>query len=191
MTRRTILVVLAFAGLTLIVLDRGAAREPERPGTLVARLLGPVRGLAATVQWVRFNEERTHGRFDLAYEHAESALELDPRAPAGWMVLAHHLAFDRGAPGMAPDDASRLFWFEAGLAVLERGREQVADPADLWFLRGTFLAAQAEYEAEDCVWPGGPGAALLEAAAAFEAGGDPEVARRLRERAAEWTSLPK
>ena len=37
-------------------------------------------------------------------------------------------AFDRGAPGMAPDAATRLFWFEAGLSVLERGREKVATP---------------------------------------------------------------
>ena len=180
--RRIILLVLALSGVGATLLGD---RPDPRPATLVGRLLGPVRGLAATVQWVRFNEERTHGRFDLAYEHAESALEFDPESPAGWMVLAHHLAFDRGAPGMAPDAATRLFWFEAGLSVLERGREKVATPADLWFMRGTFLTAQAEYGVDDCVWPGGPRAAILEAARAFEEAGDTELARSLREKASE------
>ena len=182
MRRRSILLLgTALLCVGLVALDE---RAETRPPTLVGRLLGPVRGLAATIQWVRFNEERTHGRFDLAYERAESALEFDPQSPAGWMVFAHHLAFDRGAPGMAPDDAARLAWFEAGLSVLDRGREQTTFPRDLWFMRGTFLTAQAEY-GEDCVWPGGPREALLEAARAFEAAGDSELARNLRAKAAE------
>ena len=128
-------------------------------GSIASRLLGPVRTVASNVQWVRFDLARRQGEYELAYARAETALRLDPASSAGWLLLSHHLAFDRGGPGAGTRE-DRATWFRAGLEILERGKPFVRLPEELEFTQGTYLVAQASYAPEDVVWPGGARAAL-------------------------------
>lgn len=162
--------------------DPGAVRG-ER-GSFVSRLLGPVRTVASNVQWVRFDLARRSGEFDLAYGRAETALRLDPNSTGGWLLLSHHLAFDRGSPGAASLEDRRT-WLRAGLEILERGKAFVRHPEELEFTQGTYLAAQASYEPADVVWPGGAKAALHAAAEHFRRAGKPEFAESALELAEE------
>lgn len=162
--------------------DQAARRSG---GSIAARLLGPVRGVASSVQWVRFDIARIDGDFDLAYARGESALNLNPHSEAGWMLLARHLTFDRGAPDAGLGNADRLVWVKAGLEVLERGKPFVAHPHELELAQATCMAAQASYAAEDCVWPGGAKACFREAARYFLAAGHEELARSALELADE------
>lgn len=151
-------------------------QNPGQRGSISSRLLGPVSSLASSIEWVRFDLARRSGELDLAYSRAENALRLDPTSSSGWMLLAHHLTFDRGAPGTGFDAEERLVWVRAGLEILERGKAFVRRPDELDFTQGTFLAAQASYEPADVVWPGGARAALEAAAGHFRAAGQEEFA---------------
>ena len=184
MKRALILFALSLAIIVVGAMNRGThARGPG--GSLASRLLGPVRGVASSVQWIRFDAARRDGHFDLAYARAETALRLDPSSSAGWMLLARHLAFDRGSPGGSASASERLTWLKAGLEILERGKPHVRRPAELALAQASFMAAQAGYAAEDCVWPGGPRVCFEEAARFFEQAGEYELALSARELADE------
>ena len=146
------------------------------PSSLGRRLLGPVAGLMASAEWVRFDWYVREGRFERAYAAAERALAFDPRATQGWTHLASHLAFGRASMESEPRPQVRLRWIRAGLSALKRGEQQAAVPADLAYLRGLILAWVTDLESLGAPaapgWPGGKQAARLAAADAFHAAGE-------------------
>lgn len=168
---RTLVIAAAIAWLLF-----GAA--PQLPATSTAssavqRLLGPVAGLAAGVEWVRFDAALRDGNPERAYVHAETALALRPSSPAGWSAFARHLIFDRASRESEPDPERRRYWIRAGLALLERGEARCARPGELAFMRGNVLANfVAVLPDEELGWPGGARAALDEALRAFELASD-------------------
>ena len=183
--KRTILWLVFAIAMFAFGASQNRAAQEGRGGSLASRLLGPVRGVASSVQWIRFDIARRDGDFDLAYSRAETALSLNPDAVAGWMLLGRHLTFDRGAPGGGSNLEERLVWLEAGLEILERGKAFVAHPEELDLAQATFMAAQASYAPEDCVWPGGPKACFEAAAEHFRAAGLDDLAQSALELAAE------
>jgi hypothetical protein len=149
-------------------------------GSPVERLLGPVAGLAASAQWVRFDAALRRGDTARAYARAEGALRLDPREPRGWIFLARHLVYERGSVLREPDRAARARWIEAGLDTLRRGESLSRDPGALLFERGVVLAFQASLSDEDRAQPTDEAEAWKLAAEAFDqaaAIGTPEAAR--------------
>jgi hypothetical protein len=137
MKRRGVLVWFVAIALSLA----GLARDPaeSRRG-----LLGPIAGLAASIEWVRFDSALSRGRTDLAYARAEHALELDPTSTDGWSYFASHLVFDRGSAEVEHDPERRWQWIRAGLEVLERGEATAREPARLVLYRGLVHAALAD-----------------------------------------------
>jgi len=137
--------------------------------------LGPVAGLAASAEWVRFDWYVREGRYERAYAVAERALALDPRATQGWTHLASHLVFGRASLESEPDPTVRLRWIQAGLALLVRGEGQAGVPADLAYMRGLILSWVTDLEGLGPPvapgWPGGKDAARLSSADAFHAAG--------------------
>lgn len=146
----------------------GAADGALRPASALERLLGPVAGLAAGVQWVRFDVALARGDTARAYARAESALRLEPGDPRGWIFFAHHLVYERGSVLREPDPAIRARWIEAGLDTLRRGEKETDDPGALLFERGVALAFQASLADEDRAWPRSAAQAWRLAAEAFE-----------------------
>ena len=161
---RLLLWILALGLLLPWPLDR--ASEAGRPGSLGARLLGPLGSLAASVEWVRFDQNLARGEYERAYLAAERALALDPASTDGWLMLGQHLIFDRGSLLLEPDPARRVEAIQAGLAVLDEGAERCRSGAVLRLIRGQtlalFLADLASQGPEVLPWPGGEGAALAE-----------------------------
>jgi hypothetical protein len=139
----------------------------ERPSTTLGRLLGPIGSLAATVQWVRVDAALDAGRPERAYALAELALALDPQTTGGWLHLARHFAYQRGSPEVEADADRRTQWVRRGLAVLARGEERAREPHLLRFERGLLLVHVGLSDGA-VPWPGGPEAALEEAARAME-----------------------
>jgi hypothetical protein len=139
----------------------------ERRGSLPLRLLGPISSAAAGVQWVRVHAALRASRTDLALARGSLALELDPGATAGWLMLAGHLAFDRASAEREPSPQRRLAWVRAGLALAARGEEQARDPARLARWQGLVLGKLAQ-EDEPLPWPGGVRGLWLEAAGHFD-----------------------
>ena len=160
MTRALAASVAALACL-LWYAERGSVAPDPGRGGLAARLLGPVAGLAADVQWVRVHAALRAGRTELALARAETALALAPESGQGWLFLANHLAFDRASPEREPDPARRRAWIAAGLEVARRGESSCRAPAQLAAWQGLVRVQKAAEP--DLDWPGGP-RALLEAA---------------------------
>lgn len=137
MTIRTFGVCVAACALSLC----GLWREPPRGER---GWLGPIAGLAASVEWVRFESALSRGRTDLAYQRAEHALELDPASTDGYAFFASHLVFDRGSAEVEHDPERRWDWIRAGLDVMQRGELSAREPARLVLYRGLVHAALAE-----------------------------------------------
>jgi len=184
--KRGLVWLLISVGLLFAGANSQTAASRGRGGSLASRLLGPVRGVASSVQWIRFDSARRDGDYDLAYSRAETAIRLNPNSTAGWMLLARHLSFDRGAPGDGTDPQERAIWLNAGLEILERGKTVVSQPEELAIAQGTFMAAQASLAPEDCVWPGGAKSCLEEAAKYFSEAGAADLAESALELAGEF-----
>jgi hypothetical protein len=142
---------------------------PRSSAPLAKRLLGPAAGLSASLTWVRFDLLVREGRYDAAYAAAERALELDPRAPQGWVHFAAHLARFRASPEIEPDPTRRRQWIGAALDLLARGEPVCADPGELARAEAGILLLVAAFETEGpgLDWPGGARAAEEQAAAAM------------------------
>lgn len=158
------LATLLAGGLCLAPLLAPPSPTERRDG-----LLGPFAALAAELEWVRFQQALERGEEARALALAEHALALAPHSTAGWQMLAAHLGYGRAAPNAEPDLARRRAWFEAALALLERGRARAAHPEELELFRALYLVSRAEQDPE-LVAGGAPEllararAALLEAA---------------------------
>ena len=185
--RRRVLVILGWAVVALCCWPwHAAGRQPDRGSSamsspahgpnVVQGLLGPVAGLAASAEWVRFDWYVREGRYERAYAAAERALALEPSATQGWTHLASHMVFGRASLESEPQPLSRLRWIRAGLDLLKQGEQQAAVPADLAYLRGLVLAWVADLEALGGPaapgWPGGTDGARLAAADAFHSAGE-------------------
>jgi len=183
---------LAAAALALAAaFARGAGRGSEGAGRpVVRRILGPFASVASGLQWIRVDVASRSGDFARAYARAETALDLDPESPAGWIFLAHHLVFERGSISREPDPTARARWIQAGIATLERGERASREPGDVFFEHGVALAFLGSLTDEDRAWPESAASAWDLAARAFEAAaarGTPRAERAAelaRERAA-------
>ena len=161
-------------------LSRASETATSPPRSPTERLLGSFAGLAASVQWVRFDLALRRGDTARAYARAEVALRLDPGDPRGWIFLARHLAYERGSILREPDRDARARWIEAALETLRRGEPLAQDRGSLLFERGVVLAYQASLQDEDRAFPRGEAEAWTLAAEAFEAAavaGAPDAAQ--------------
>ncbi len=158
-------------------------------GTFASRLLGPVAPIAAAIEWGRFDAAATAGDEARAWRHADRALLLDPEDPEGWKLLAHHAVFERGSPRRSASLAERRRWVEYGIAILDRGEHEAANPGPVAFKMGIVYLALAHQEDGERTLPISRREAWTRAAEAFEraaAASEPvaaEAARLAREEA--------
>lgn len=160
--------LLAVAGVCFAPLPATHGR-PAGSG-LANRLLGPLGGVAASVQWVRADLAFRNGRVELFLARAETALALAPESAEGWSFLAWTQAFALASPEHEADPARRLAWVRAGLATAAEGERVAEHPGELAFLAGLILSKTPDLD-PDLPWPGGLAAALDQAAANFERAG--------------------
>ncbi len=151
-TRKALWGVVALLALATFWIP--SSRPQAGRSSLTMRLLGPLAGPAAAVQWVRVDLAIRAGRTDLALARAETAFELAPTSTSGWFFLSRHLSFDLASPDREPDPAVRKRWVEAALALAARGELQASDPAELAFWQGLVLAHSAELEPDLASWGG-------------------------------------
>jgi hypothetical protein len=142
----------------------------ERAGSLPLRLLGPIASAAASAQWVRVQSALRDGRTDLALARGQTALELDPGATSGWLMLAAHMAFERASGEREPSAARRLAWVRAALVLAAKGERHARDPQRIALWQGLVLSKLAR-EDEPLDWPGGVRSMWLAAAEHFERAG--------------------
>lgn len=178
--RRAGLVALGGGALFAIGFVTPPAIVPRPPAEgAVERLLGPIAGLAANVQWVRADLAFRAGRIEAFHSRARLALELAPTSTDGWRFLAWQQAYALGSPEREPDGARRLAWVRAGLATAAAGERRAERPAELALLSGMILVKCATLDPE-LPWPGGVEALWLAAAEHFgraRAGGSGDAAR--------------
>ena len=162
-----------------------------RHGSFASRLLGPLAGLAAAVEWGRFEAALRQGDEARAWIHADRALALAPEESGGWTYLAHHAVFERASPLRTQDPLERRRWIEVGLALLERGEREAHDPGPVAFRAGIVYATLASLDDGLRALPIARAEAWNRAAEAFDraaAAGEPaaeEAARLAREAARE------
>jgi len=178
----------ACAGLAL----RTPPTSPDghvRHGSFASRLLGPLVGIAAAVEWGRFESALRQGDEGRAWIHADRALALAPDRSGGWTYLAHHAIFERASPLRTQDPVERRRWIEVGLALLARGEREALDPGPVAFRTGIVYATLAGREDGRRALPISSAEAWRLAAEAFDraaAAGEPiaaEAARLARESA--------
>ena len=92
------------------------------------RLAGPLGSVAASTQWMRFTLANRSDDGERALGIGRSALGMDPLAPDGWQLLAHHLVFERGSDAESAGTRGRRVWIEAGLDLLEQGATASREP---------------------------------------------------------------
>ena len=137
------IVVAALGGWSLFGREPRPVQGQGAPSR-VARLWGPFAGLAARGQWVRVHDAMLADRPDLVWQRARTAMDLDPGATDGYLLLARHLFFDRASLQRETDPARREAWMRAGLAVGERGEEAARDPGALALWLGLARVRMAE-----------------------------------------------
>lgn len=191
MKPRPLAVACFAAAAALVAWTAARARSDDaRPRSIAELLLGPVVDLAATLEWVRFDDALRAGRPELAEQRAELALDLAPGDADAWNYYAQHLIYDRASPLREPDAAARERWVRAGLDVLGRGERESRDPGRVAFQRGVVYLALAQLFDANRPLPITRAEAWLEAAAAFDraaSAGEPlaaQMARLARQQAA-------
>lgn len=131
----------------------GARRDAQSVrGSLLERLVGPFAALAASAQWVRADLALREGRFGVFCERAETALELAPADPQGWIYYASKLLFERASPQREPSRELRESWARAGIELLGRAERECANPAEIWVFEGGVFASWAEIPEEERPW---------------------------------------
>jgi hypothetical protein len=149
------LALVCFALAAVITLGAWRARSPAAGrASLLERLVGPFAALAASAQWVRADLALREGRFGVFCERAETALELAPSDPQGWIYYAHQLLFERASPLREPARETRESWSRAGIELLGRAEEECANPAEIWIYEGGVFAGWSFIPAEERPWPG-------------------------------------
>jgi len=154
--------------LAAILAPLAGRREPGPPRGLAERLLGPIAGQAARIQWVRVDLALRAGDEPLACERAETALALAPGDTQGWIRFAHHFLIERASAEREPEPSERRRWFEIGLAVLARGERVAREPAEIAIYEGALMCALAALDEHERPFPGDERQALERGLAAFE-----------------------
>ncbi|MBL4770798.1 MAG: hypothetical protein JKY61_06575 [Planctomycetes bacterium] len=149
--------ILMGAGLLCLV---PAFLPREAEGTPPRRALT---SLAASWQWIQFDQSLAKGSWEQAYLHADRALALDSESPQGWIALATNLIFLRASFQNEPDDQKRIAWMQAGIDVLLEGTRRSRDPGQVHLVLGQtltfFIAYLADMDEDPLPWPGGAEAA--------------------------------
>jgi hypothetical protein len=112
----------------------------------LARWCQPVGALISGIQWVRADLALREGESWRAYERAEDALFWAKDDPQVWIFYAHSLLFHETAAGRELSPEQREAYARAGLGVLERARQAVPAPAELWIYEGAVYAGWASLE---------------------------------------------
>lgn len=147
----------------------GLPREPRTSMGRLQRLAGPLGSAAASVQWMRFTHATRSGDGERALAVGRSALAMDPLAPAGWQLLAHHLAFERGSALQTNSPEARRRWILAGLDLLVEGAGISRDPAVLRYDEALVAQYLGTLPHETAPWPGCAEELLPRAIAGFTA----------------------
>ncbi|QDU85617.1 hypothetical protein Pla163_27490 [Planctomycetes bacterium Pla163] len=179
---RATVVLVPLCGVVLVTLGWLGGAGSERTARGGSSLVGPIAGVAASVQWVRAHHELRNGRDARGFALAETALALDPGATNGWSLLVDHQLRALGSHLREPDPDRRRAWIESALSTAERGLVAARDPARLAVDTAVGLWILAE--ADDVpTWPGGRAGLVAEARAWFERArdlGSPAAADFLR-----------
>lgn len=148
--------LLSLAAAAALGADAGFGLQSEDRSSMsrLQRLAGPLGSAAASVQWMRFTLTVHSGDGTRALAMGQSALAMDPLAPDGWQLLAHHLAFERGSSIEAAKEGDRRAWIEAGLDLLEEGAEVSRFPGVLLYDMALVALFFGTLPEEDRPWPG-------------------------------------
>lgn len=159
--------LLPLCGVVLIAIGWYGGAGSERTARGGSSLIGPIAGVAASVQWVRAHHELRNGRDARGFALAETALALDPGATNGWSLLVDHQLRALASHLREPDPDRRRAWIVSALRTAERGLEVARDPARLALdtAAGLWILAEAD---EVPTWRNGRVGLEAEAAAWFE-----------------------
>lgn len=144
-----------------------------RPGDRAAmgrlqRLAGPLGSVAASAQWMRFTLATRSGDGERALGVGRSALGMDPLAPDGWQLLAHHLVFERGSDAESAGPRGRRAWIEAGLDLLQQGARTSREPGVLFYDLGLVAMYLGTLPPAERPWEGCQPQLVARAVRAFE-----------------------
>lgn len=145
------------------------------------RLAGPLGSVAASTQWMRFTLATRSGDGERALGIGRSALGMDPLAPDGWQLLAHHLVFERGSDAESAGRRGRRAWIEAGLDLLEQGANASREPGVLLYDLGLVAMYLGTVPPAERPWEGCQPQLVARAVTAFE--GAHEAGHRAAQRA--------
>lgn len=145
----------------------GLPREDRASMGRLQRLAGPLGSAAASAQWMRFTLATRIGDGERALAIGRSALAMDPLAPDGWQLLAHHLVFERGSAIETAGPGGRRAWVEAGLDLLEEGATVSREPGVLLYDLGLVAMYLGTLPEADRPWPGCQEALVARAVAGF------------------------
>jgi hypothetical protein len=164
---RLTVVLVPLCGLGLVTVGWLGGAGSERTARGGSSLVGPIAGVAASVQWVRVHHELRNGRDARGFALAETALALDPGATNGWSLLVDHQLRALGSHLREPDPDRRRAWIESALSTAERGLDSARDPGRLALdtAVGLWILAEADKVPS---WPGGRAGLLAESSAWFE-----------------------
>ncbi len=180
MNRGVRIALFGIAGLLAWYSIASAPEDAKRSrGTFASRLLGPFAPLAAAIEWGRFDAAARAGDEPRAWRHADRALFLAPEDPDGWTFLAHYAVFERGSPRRTESTLERRRWVEYGIAILERGERETANPGPVAFKLGVVYLALAHQSEGERTLPLSRRETWAHAAEAFEraaAAGEPVAA---------------
>lgn len=180
MNRGLRIALFAVAGLLAWYSIAAAPDEAKRSrGTFASRLLGPVAPIVAAIEWGRFDAAARAGDEPRAWRHADRALFLAPEDPDGWILLAHYAVFERGSPRRTESVIERRRWVEYGIAILERGERESANPGPVAFKLGVVYLALAHQPGDERSLPLSLRETWTRAAEAFDraaAAGEPVAA---------------
>lgn len=132
------------------------------------RLAGPLGSVAASTQWMRFTLATRSDDGERALGIGRSALGMDPLAPDGWQLLAHHLVFERGSDAESAGTRGRRVWIEAGLDLLEQGAAASREPGVLLYDLGLVAMYLGTLPPGERPWDGCQAQLVTRAVRAFE-----------------------
>lgn len=166
-TRRSTLAwiaICALAGAAVVLLPRPWTAGAPSAST---RLLAPLAGVLANLQWVRVERAMHAGRPELVLARSQRLLELDARSGDAHVFVSMYFAFSVASPERELDPERRARWLRIALELVRSGEESAGAPAELALWQGELLARAAQIDPH-IAWPGGLPALWGAAAEHFE-----------------------
>ncbi len=162
--------LLLSAGAAFLAAAAVLGPRPEDRAAMgrLQRLAGPLGSVAASTQWMRFTLATRSGDGERALGVGRSALGMDPLAPDGWQLLAHHLVFERGSDAESAGPRGRRVWIEAGLDLLEQGATASREPGVLLYDLGLVAMYLGTLPPGERPWRGCQPRLVARAVRAFE-----------------------